>query len=136
MCPLRASDRCLQEKRKTITGDDILFAMATLGFDNHIDPLRIYLQKYREVGYTAMYKTVPLHSLSPVQHTKTDKAGSPPLEETTLDELSVSSMPPLSTSNPFEVTMSNVPATMTGGASLENMSTTHMVRELCLCMAA
>ncbi len=49
--PLRASDRCLQEKRKTITGDDILFAMATLGFDNHIDPLRIYLQKYREVSY-------------------------------------------------------------------------------------
>ena len=43
---LRASDRYLQEKRKIITGDDILFAMATLRFDNHIDPLRIYLQKY------------------------------------------------------------------------------------------
>ncbi len=46
---LRASDRCLQEKRKTITGDDILCAMATLGFDNYIEPLRIYLQNYREV---------------------------------------------------------------------------------------
>lgn len=40
----------MQEKRKTITGDDILFAMATLGFDNYIEPLRLYLQKYREVG--------------------------------------------------------------------------------------
>jgi len=45
----RACDKCAQEKRKTITGDDILFAMATLGFDNYIDPLRLYLQKYREV---------------------------------------------------------------------------------------
>ncbi len=44
--PLRASDRYLQEKRKIITGDDILFAMATLRFYNHIDPLRIFLQKY------------------------------------------------------------------------------------------
>lgn len=48
---LRAIDRCLQEKRKTITGDDILCAMATLGFDNHIEPLRVYLQNYREVGF-------------------------------------------------------------------------------------
>ena len=30
----RASDKCIAERRKTITGDDILFAMATLGFDN------------------------------------------------------------------------------------------------------
>ena len=44
--PLGVSDRYLQEKRKIITGDDILFAMATLRFDNHIDPLRIFLQKY------------------------------------------------------------------------------------------
>lgn len=43
-----SSDKCIQEKRKTITGDDILFAMATLGFDNYVEPLKIYLQKYRE----------------------------------------------------------------------------------------
>jgi len=35
------------EKRKTINGEDILFAMSTLGFDNYVEPLKIYLQKYR-----------------------------------------------------------------------------------------
>lgn len=43
-----ASERCHQEKRKTINGEDILFAMSNLGFDNHVDPLKLYLQKYRE----------------------------------------------------------------------------------------
>ncbi|XP_034944052.1 nuclear transcription factor Y subunit B-4 [Chelonus insularis] len=43
-----ASDRCYMEKRKTINGEDILFAMTTLGFDNYVEPLKIYLQKYRE----------------------------------------------------------------------------------------
>lgn len=45
----RASERCHQEKRKTINGEDILFAMQTLGFDNYVEPLKLYLQKYREV---------------------------------------------------------------------------------------
>lgn len=44
-----ASTRCHAEKRKTINGEDILFAMSTLGFDNYVEPLKIYLQKYREV---------------------------------------------------------------------------------------
>jgi len=43
-----ASDKCLQEKRKTINGDDLLWAMSTLGFDRYIEPLKTYLGKYRE----------------------------------------------------------------------------------------
>uniref|UniRef100_H2ZBH5 Nuclear transcription factor Y subunit beta n=1 Tax=Ciona savignyi TaxID=51511 RepID=H2ZBH5_CIOSA len=43
-----ASERCSQEKRKTINGEDLLFAMATLGFDPYIEPLRVFLQKYRD----------------------------------------------------------------------------------------
>eukprot|EP00088_Acartia_fossae_P001423 TRINITY_DN10552_c0_g1_i2.p1 TRINITY_DN10552_c0_g1~~TRINITY_DN10552_c0_g1_i2.p1 ORF type:complete len:168 (+),score=51.33 TRINITY_DN10552_c0_g1_i2:61-564(+) len=43
-----ASERCQAEKRKTINGEDILFAMSSLGFDNYIEPLKVYLQKYRE----------------------------------------------------------------------------------------
>lgn len=43
-----ASDKCQQEKRKTINGEDILWAMSTLGFDKYVDPLKIYLAKYRE----------------------------------------------------------------------------------------
>ena len=43
-----AAERCSQEKRKTINGEDILFAMSNLGFDNYVEPLKIFLQKYRE----------------------------------------------------------------------------------------
>ncbi|KAK3919708.1 Nuclear transcription factor Y subunit beta [Frankliniella fusca] len=43
-----ASDRCHMEKRKTINGEDILIAMTNLGFDNYVEPLKLYLQKYRE----------------------------------------------------------------------------------------
>ncbi|KAL3531893.1 hypothetical protein ACH5RR_005414 [Cinchona calisaya] len=43
-----ASDKCQREKRKTINGDDLLFAMATLGFEDYIDPLKVYLTRYRE----------------------------------------------------------------------------------------
>lgn len=46
-----ASDRCHQEKRKTINGEDILFAMQSLGFDNYVGPLKMYLGKYREVSF-------------------------------------------------------------------------------------
>jgi nuclear transcription Y subunit beta len=44
-----ASDKCQKEKRKTINGEDLLFAMGTLGFEEYVDPLKIYLHKYREV---------------------------------------------------------------------------------------
>jgi hypothetical protein len=48
-----ASERCHQEKRKTINGEDILFAMSTLGFDSYVEPLKLYLQKFREVSQTS-----------------------------------------------------------------------------------
>ncbi|KAA8491634.1 Nuclear transcription factor Y subunit B-1 [Porphyridium purpureum] len=44
-----ASDKCIREKRKTINGEDILWAMNTLGFDAYIEPLKIYLARYREL---------------------------------------------------------------------------------------
>eukprot|EP01018_Ginkgo_biloba_P022946 Gb_10622 [translate_table: standard] len=44
-----ASDKCQREKRKTINGDDLLWAMSTLGFEDYVEPLKIYLHKYREV---------------------------------------------------------------------------------------
>ena len=53
----RASDKCQREKRKTINGDDLLWAMATLGFEEYIEPLKVYLQKYREVrAYLVMWQ--------------------------------------------------------------------------------
>ncbi|KAI3459029.1 hypothetical protein Pfo_015692 [Paulownia fortunei] len=44
-----ASDKCQKEKRKTINGDDLLWAMATLGFEDYIAPLKAYLARYREL---------------------------------------------------------------------------------------
>ncbi|KAL8159129.1 hypothetical protein V2J09_000666 [Rumex salicifolius] len=44
-----ASDKCQREKRKTINGDDIIWAITTLGFEDYVSPLKIYLSKYREL---------------------------------------------------------------------------------------
>lgn len=43
-----ASEKCVQEKRKTVNGEDVLFAMTSLGFENYAEALKIYLTKYRE----------------------------------------------------------------------------------------
>lgn len=44
-----ASDKCQREKRKTINGDDLLWAMTTLGFEEYVEPLKVYLTKFREI---------------------------------------------------------------------------------------
>nr|XP_010913307.1 nuclear transcription factor Y subunit B-3 isoform X2 [Elaeis guineensis] len=49
-----ASDKCQREKRKTINGDDLLWAMGTLGFEDYVEPLKLYLQLYREMEYSGM----------------------------------------------------------------------------------
>lgn len=49
-----ASEKCQQEKRKTVNGEDILFAMTSLGFENYAEALKIYLSKYREVSCFAL----------------------------------------------------------------------------------
>lgn len=40
-----AAEKCDNEKRKTITGEDLLVSMETLGFDNYLQPLRAFLKK-------------------------------------------------------------------------------------------
>lgn len=44
-----ASEKCRKERRKTVNGDDICSAMATLGFDDYAGPLKRYLDRYREI---------------------------------------------------------------------------------------
>ena len=71
-----ASDKCLQEKRKTINGDDLLWAMSTLGFDKYVEPLKLYLNKYREaVRGDKPDKSRPAASAS---SSMSDAAGAPP----------------------------------------------------------
>ncbi|WWC90681.1 uncharacterized protein L201_005617 [Kwoniella dendrophila CBS 6074] len=43
-----AAEKCLNEKRKTLNGEDILTSMRSLGFDNYEGVLRVYLTKYRD----------------------------------------------------------------------------------------
>ncbi|KIJ65115.1 hypothetical protein HYDPIDRAFT_175151 [Hydnomerulius pinastri MD-312] len=43
-----AAEKCQIEKRKTIGGEDILYAMATLGFENYAETLKIHLAKLRQ----------------------------------------------------------------------------------------
>ncbi|XP_044984145.1 nuclear transcription factor Y subunit B-4-like [Hordeum vulgare subsp. vulgare] len=44
-----ASDKCMKEKRKTINGDDLIWSMGTLGFEDYVEPLKLYLKLYREM---------------------------------------------------------------------------------------
>ncbi|XP_062021773.1 nuclear transcription factor Y subunit B-4 [Rosa rugosa] len=44
-----ASDKCHKEKRKTVNGDDICWALSTLGFDDYSEPLKRYLNRFREL---------------------------------------------------------------------------------------
>ncbi|KAJ8766551.1 hypothetical protein K2173_023798 [Erythroxylum novogranatense] len=61
-----ASDKCQREKRKTINGDDLLWAMTTLGFEDYVEPLKVYLQRFREMEgekiVGAREKDVPSHA--------------------------------------------------------------------------
>ncbi|XAR52612.1 hypothetical protein NMG60_11020765 [Bertholletia excelsa] len=43
-----ASDKCHKENRKTVNGDDICWALSSLGFDNFSEAITRYLHKYRE----------------------------------------------------------------------------------------
>ncbi|CAM0884669.1 unnamed protein product [Alopecurus aequalis] len=43
-----ASERCRQERRKTVNGDDICHAMRGLGLDHYAGAMQRYLQRYRE----------------------------------------------------------------------------------------
>ncbi len=47
-----AAEKCQMEKRKTIGGEDILYAMITLGFENYAETLKIHLAKLRAVGFS------------------------------------------------------------------------------------
>ncbi|KAI3448606.1 hypothetical protein Pfo_005271 [Paulownia fortunei] len=43
-----ASDRCHKENRKTLNGDDICWALSSLGLDEYSEAMLRYLHKFRE----------------------------------------------------------------------------------------
>jgi len=68
----RASDKCQREKRKTINGDDLLWAMMTLGFEDYVEPLKLYLSKYRETEVRLTRGLLGFMSCPTSMHTHTD----------------------------------------------------------------
>ncbi|XP_027364538.1 nuclear transcription factor Y subunit B-4-like [Abrus precatorius] len=51
-----ASDKCHKENRKTVNGDDICWALSSLGFDNYAEAIGRYLHKYRQLEREKMTK--------------------------------------------------------------------------------
>jgi hypothetical protein len=49
----------MKEKRKTINGDDLIWSMGTLGFEDYVEPLKLYLKLYREVFPFSPCNTLP-----------------------------------------------------------------------------
>ncbi|GAV68822.1 CBFD_NFYB_HMF domain-containing protein [Cephalotus follicularis] len=47
-----ANERCQREQRKTVNAEDVLWAMGKLGFDNYIQSLLLYLNRYREYEHS------------------------------------------------------------------------------------
>lgn len=51
-----ANQRCKEEQRKTVTAEDVIWAMDKLGLDNYVQPLTAFLNHCRELegdrGYT------------------------------------------------------------------------------------
>lgn len=45
-----AADICIQGKRKLVNGEDVLYALKALGFDNYFEVMKVYLHRYREFG--------------------------------------------------------------------------------------
>lgn len=58
-----AAEKCQMEKRKTIGGEDILYAMVTLGFENYAETLKIHLAKLRQVSTHTLLQCLASSSL-------------------------------------------------------------------------
>ena len=43
-----ASDKCQADKRKTINGHDLIFALKQLGFERYLENLELYYKKYED----------------------------------------------------------------------------------------
>ncbi|KAH9477317.1 Nuclear transcription factor Y subunit B-2 [Psilocybe cubensis] len=62
-----AAEKCQLEKRKTIGGEDILYAMGTLGFENYAETLKIHLAKLRQNGTTNASSTTNAARDQPIE---------------------------------------------------------------------
>lgn len=41
-----ACDKCMADKRRTINGHDLIYAMKQLGFERYVENIELYYEKY------------------------------------------------------------------------------------------
>ncbi|XP_047331281.1 nuclear transcription factor Y subunit B-1-like [Impatiens glandulifera] len=67
---VEANMHCQSESRRTITADDIMWAMAKLGFDDYVNTLSIYMFRYREAKSMGMTVSMrPFMTFGPIPDT-------------------------------------------------------------------
>lgn len=73
-----ANDRCRMDGRKTLTAEDLLAAMRTLGLDQYHDVLLDYLIRHREVSLPSAAQVAGLLACPPLQQGATTPPCHPP----------------------------------------------------------
>ncbi|KAJ9097484.1 hypothetical protein QFC19_006756 [Naganishia cerealis] len=84
-----AAEKVLNDKRKTINGEDILYSMTSLGFDNYAEACKVYLAKYRSrqlnqepsISHRTSLALTTSHQASPDRGLSTHTGGSSPSAE-------------------------------------------------------
>ena len=45
-----ACDKCTADKRRTINGNDLIYAMKQLGFERYVENIELYYEKYSQAA--------------------------------------------------------------------------------------
>ncbi|KAL3814679.1 hypothetical protein ACJIZ3_015947 [Penstemon smallii] len=75
-----ASDKCHKENRKTVNGDDICWALTSLGFDNYSEAMVRHLHRFREFESSRQRANHEINNIVGV-HNNNNKATSTTHEE-------------------------------------------------------
>nr|GEZ09323.1 nuclear transcription factor Y subunit B-4 [Tanacetum cinerariifolium] len=67
-----ASEKCHKENRRTLNGDDICWALASLGLDDHSNAVVRYLNKFREFERERVAASLSLASKAPANQSNED----------------------------------------------------------------
>ncbi|CAN6178422.1 unnamed protein product [Urochloa humidicola] len=80
-----AVEECTRDRRTTVTGDDLILAMKNLGFDDYVEPLTLFLHRYREIeGNNPRARHSTIASLEAATPVAAPTEGQPPSPDLTL----------------------------------------------------
>jgi histone H3/H4 len=78
-----AVEECRRDKRTTVTGDDLILAFKSLGFDDYVGPLTLYLHRYRKIG----------GNMPRARHSTMARASAPPVDDLMVEAAAVAPPP-------------------------------------------